>query len=663
MVEWDRPLGGLLPSLDPDPDGAEDMTVTSTPTAAPAIMARSVVLNRLLRCWLLIATTVFLAGAFGTPASGGRARDAKITICHHPDERPFVLTLEVGGKAAQAHLAHGDFIVGEPCAEGVGACRAEGETVCVAGQDICSAEPGLPSPEVCDLVDNDCNGTVDDGIAPAPTACGTGTCASTGSLTCVSGDLVDDCQPGLPTPESCDLLDNDCNGTADDGIAPIPTSCGTGVCAATGSLTCAAGELVDDCEPGQAAAFEFCNGVDDNCNGQIDDNPPPFFGGLEVCGLGECTRVVELSCIGGEWVDDGDCDPLLGATQEILCNEIDEDCNGVLEPVVRTPEESALCEDGQDNDCDGLLDAPDLGCPTPCPFETLWASALSRWDLVDHSRQEDFESNVWSVRQFTNSTRVRVNTPRFFPTQYTNFPVTSSYEVEIDSNVWVRPTAVTDGAFFAALDAVWEGSQGAARSLEDIFTDSGCETTDCPKVEHTAFLEIKMGRFGVELPTVAYPGCTFVGTTAPQASPTGPATSWVVRTTSKWVDADITVSGCRWDFASLSDASFVTKCEWAFVDQVARGDGCPQGTRDACRLSAEATACCVENLDPVVAQANDCDGSACFSECVAGGGGFFCFGLCPAVPAYPSCLETMPSGRFNCCCKTAPDAVFCSERP
>ena len=59
-------------------------------------------------------------------------------------------------------------------------------------------------PETCDALDNDCDGTVDD----FGTFCGLGECFNTG--TCVAG--VDSCVPGTPTPEICDRLDNDCNG-------------------------------------------------------------------------------------------------------------------------------------------------------------------------------------------------------------------------------------------------------------------------------------------------------------------------------------------------------------------------------------------------------------------------------------------------------------------
>jgi hypothetical protein len=66
--------------------------------------------------------------------------------------------------------------------------------------------------EVCDALDNDCNGMVD-GFT---TTCGVGPCFRTG--TCTGG--MDSCIPGTSSLEICDALDNDCNGFVDDAQVP-----------------------------------------------------------------------------------------------------------------------------------------------------------------------------------------------------------------------------------------------------------------------------------------------------------------------------------------------------------------------------------------------------------------------------------------------------------
>jgi hypothetical protein len=77
-----------------------------------------------------------------------------------------------------------------------------------------SVNPGM-SDANCDGVDNDCNAFVDDGFGPCTV--GTGQCQVTGTYTCVEGEPVCDAQAGNPSVEVCDGLDNDCDGVVDNG--------------------------------------------------------------------------------------------------------------------------------------------------------------------------------------------------------------------------------------------------------------------------------------------------------------------------------------------------------------------------------------------------------------------------------------------------------------
>jgi fibro-slime domain-containing protein len=83
--------------------------------------------------------------------------------------------------------------------------------------------------ETCDNVDNNCNGTIDEGLTQAcSTTCGSGT------ETCVLG-VWKNCTAKQPATEICDNVDNDCNGVIDDAVVK---SCGT---CNLGQQTCKAG--------------------------------------------------------------------------------------------------------------------------------------------------------------------------------------------------------------------------------------------------------------------------------------------------------------------------------------------------------------------------------------------------------------------------------------
>jgi hypothetical protein len=109
---------------------------------------------------------------------------------------------------------------------GVGECAANGQTTCVDGSEGDTCTPGTPGAEVCDNVDNDCDGSTDEDLT-RPTTCGVGECAgNTGEETCTAGTWGNDtCDPfagaipeGPPGQGTCsDMLDNDCDGFTDTG--------------------------------------------------------------------------------------------------------------------------------------------------------------------------------------------------------------------------------------------------------------------------------------------------------------------------------------------------------------------------------------------------------------------------------------------------------------
>ncbi|HEX7479953.1 MAG TPA: MopE-related protein [Polyangiales bacterium] len=221
---------------------------------------------------------------------------------------------------------------------GVGACAASGTTSCVSGAVKNSCTPGTPgaSDTTCNGVDENCNGTADEGYVPSATSCGVGACAATGATSCVAGAVKNGCTPGTPaaTDKTCDGIDDNCNGTADEGYAPVLSNCGVGACAATGATSCVAGTVQSSCHPGNPAPTDTtCNGIDDNCNGSVDEGYVPV---ATSCGVGACASTGVTSCVTGSVKNS--CTAGTPAASDTTCNGIDDNCNGsVDEGYVSTP--------------------------------------------------------------------------------------------------------------------------------------------------------------------------------------------------------------------------------------------------------------------------------------------------------------------------------------
>jgi hypothetical protein len=265
--------------------------------------------------------------------------------------------------------------------------------------------PGAP--ELCDGLDNDCNGLSDDGLTQYQfyvdiDGDGFGTEAEVVSscldtipvgFSIINTDCDDANAAIYPgAVELCDGIDNDCNGLLDDGLTQYQfyvDADGDGfgteadvVLSCLDTIPAGYSTINTDCDDTNTAiypgAVELCDGLDNNCDGQKDEGFPivTYYADADNDGFGNSVTRVD-TCLAGI--------PLGFVINDLDCNDADALVN---------PNGWELPGDGIDNNCDGIIDNVSSTTEIGGTQFRVYPNPVSSYLIIDYPNSTGVELKI-----------------------------------------------------------------------------------------------------------------------------------------------------------------------------------------------------------------------------------------------------------------------------
>ena len=217
------------------------------------------------------------------------------------------------------------------CGGGIPRCTASC-TLDYFGAGACTDCPVCDNDGICEQ-DEDCNGCPNDCVSGSGASCGNGICEAGNGENCVS--CPSDCngiQNGNPSGRFC----------CGDGGGANPLSCSNSLCT-QGSFEC-----METANSGSCCGDLTCEGIENSASCEIDCGPAPY------CG-------------------------------DSVCDADEDSCSCPTDCGAPSLNETSMCSDGIDNDCDTDVDCSDLDCSSDasCQCSVLGDSCTDNGDCCE----------------------------------------------------------------------------------------------------------------------------------------------------------------------------------------------------------------------------------------------------------------------------------------